>query len=64
MIETLSALQKFRRLTIVLVEQTLKFISHLCQRVLIIQKGRISLEVDPAIVLDPAQIAEFVGLTA
>jgi branched-chain amino acid transport system ATP-binding protein len=64
MIETLSALQKFRRLTIVLVEQNLKFISRLSQRVLIIQKGRISLEVDPAIVLDPAQIAEFVGLTA
>jgi branched-chain amino acid transport system ATP-binding protein len=64
MIETLSALQRSRHLTIILVEQNLKFISRLSQRVLIIQKGRISLEVDPAIVLDPAQIAEFVGLTA
>jgi branched-chain amino acid transport system ATP-binding protein len=64
MIETLSALQRSRNLTIILVEQNLKFISRLSQRVLIIQKGRISLEVDPAIVLDPAQIAEFVGLTA
>jgi branched-chain amino acid transport system ATP-binding protein len=63
-IETLHALRGSRHLTVVLVEQNLKFISALSQRVLIIQKGAITREVTPEAITDPALVAEFVGMTA
>ena len=63
-IETLHALRGSRHLTVVLVEQNLKFISALSQRVLIIQKGAITREVTPEAITDPALVAEFVGMAA
>jgi branched-chain amino acid transport system ATP-binding protein len=63
-IETLHALRGSRHLTVVLVEQNLKFISALSQRVLIIQKGIITREVTPEAIADPALVAEFVGMAA
>jgi branched-chain amino acid transport system ATP-binding protein len=63
-IETLHALRGSRHLTVVLVEQNLKFISALSQRVLIIQKGSITREVTPEAIADPALVAEFVGMAA
>ena len=63
-IDTLHALRSSRHLTIVLVEQNLKFISALSQRVLIIQKGVITREVTPEAIADPAMVAEFVGMAA
>ena len=63
-IETLQALRASRHLTIVLVEQNLKFIAALSQRVLIIQKGAITQEVTPEAIADPALVAEFVGMAA
>ncbi len=63
-IETLQALRHGHDVTVVLVEQNLKFIAELSQRILIIQKGAITRETTPAAVQDPALIAEFVGMAA
>jgi urea transport system ATP-binding protein len=63
-IATLHTLRADRRLTIVLVEQNLNFIAALAQRVLIIQKGRITREVTPEAIRDPDLVAEFVGMAA
>ncbi len=63
-IETLQALRGSRELTVVLVEQNLKFIAALSQRVLIIQKGVITREVTPQAIEDPDLVAEFVGMAA
>ncbi len=63
-IETLQGLREARHLTIILVEQNLKFIAALSQRVLIIQKGVITREVSPQAIQDPALVAEFVGMAA
>jgi branched-chain amino acid transport system ATP-binding protein len=63
-IDTLRALRSSRHLTIVLVEQNLKAISALSQRVLIIQKGAITREVSPEAIADPEMVAEFVGMAA
>ncbi len=63
-IEILQALQRGHDVTIVLVEQNLKFIAELSQRILIIQKGIITRETSPEAVQDPALIAEFVGMAA
>ena len=63
-IDTLRALRSSRHLTIVLVEQNLKAISALSQRVLIIQKGAITREVTPEAIADPEMVAEFVGMAA
>jgi branched-chain amino acid transport system ATP-binding protein len=62
-IEILHALRQKRGLTIVLVEQNLDFIRRLSDRVLIIQKGRITGEVEPDQLADPELVAEFVGMT-
>jgi len=61
-IEFLLRLKDERGLTIVLVEQNLEFIRRLSDRVLIIQKGRITGEVPPDHVHDDAPVAEFVGM--
>ena len=63
-IETLQTLSRGGAVTVVLVEQNLKFIAALSQRILIIQKGAITREASPEAVQDPALIAEFVGMAA
>ena len=63
-IEVLHALSRSSGVTVVLVEQNLKFIAALSQRILIIQKGVITRETSPEAVQDPALIAEFVGMAA
>ena len=63
-IEILLELKSRSGLTIVLVEQNLEFIRRLSDRVLIIQKGRITGEVPPDHLHDDALVAEFVGMSA
>jgi len=52
-----------RGLAIVLVEQNLEFIRRLSDRVLIIQKGRITSQVAPEDLGDPDLVAELVGMS-
>ncbi|MDB5646102.1 ABC transporter ATP-binding protein [Methylobacterium sp.] len=61
-IDTLREIGRQRGLTVLLVEQNLNFIASLSQRVLILQKGRITREVPPEIARDRAMIDEFVGM--
>jgi branched-chain amino acid transport system ATP-binding protein len=63
-IDILLTLKDQHRLTIVLVEQNLDFIRRLSERVLIIQKGRITGEIPPEHLADDAMVAEFVGTSA
>lgn len=63
-IETLKALNRREGLAIVLVEQSLDFITALSDRVLLIQKGVIVGEVAGSDAADPALIEEFTGLGA
>jgi branched-chain amino acid transport system ATP-binding protein len=63
-VETLQALRKTRDVTFILVEQNLKFLTLLSQRILIIQKGAITREISPEAIGDPESIAEFVGMGA
>jgi len=57
-------LKRERGLTIVLVEQNLDFIRRLSDRVLIIQKGRMTGEIPPDHLGDDELVAEFVGMSA
>ncbi len=59
--DKLAQLRQRHRLTTILVEQNLDFIKALSDRVLIIQKGRIIREVQPAELEDPAMVSEFIG---
>ena len=61
-IELLTRLKQSRRLTVVLVEQNLDFIAALSDRILLIQKGRITREVSPGSLKDPDLVGEFVGV--
>lgn len=61
-IETLQALRRVREVTFILVEQNLKFLTALSQRILIIQKGQITREISPEAIGDPELVAEFVGM--
>jgi branched-chain amino acid transport system ATP-binding protein len=61
-IDILLRLKSKSGLTIVLVEQNQDFIRRLSDRVLIIQKGRITGEVAPDSLGDPALVAEFIGM--
>ncbi len=63
-IDILLRLKNRSGLTIVLVEQNQDFIRRLADRVLIIQKGRITGEVPPDHLGDPALVAEFIGMAA
>jgi branched-chain amino acid transport system ATP-binding protein len=63
-IEILRRLKGERGLTIVLVEQNLDFIRRLSDRVLIIQKGRMTGEIPPDHLGDDELVAEFVGMSA
>ena len=62
--ERLTMLRDRRGLTVVLVEQNLDFIRALSQRVLLIQKGRITQEVAPERLADAAVVSEFTGVSA
>lgn len=63
-VETLQRLRTKMDLTVVLVEQNLDFIADLADRVLVIQKGRITRELAPAQLSDTAMVGEFVGFGA
>jgi branched-chain amino acid transport system ATP-binding protein len=62
-IETLLRLKQRQRIAIILVEQNLEFITSLSERVLTIQKGRITGELSPDALKDSDAIAEYVGAT-
>ena len=61
MVETLALIWHQRKLTFLLVEQNLEFITALSQRVLILQKGLIVREVSSRFLGDPI-IHEFMDL--
>ncbi len=63
-VERLAMLRDRRGLTVVLVEQNLDFIRALSQRVLIIQKGRITQQVTPERLADTTVVSEFIGVSA
>jgi branched-chain amino acid transport system ATP-binding protein len=63
-IETLLRLRDNSGLTMILVEQNLDFIAALSQRILVIQKGRITQEVSPDNLHNASLIGEFIGITA
>ena len=63
-IDILLKLKGERGLTVVLVEQNLDFIRRLSDRVLIIQKGRMTGEIPPQHLGDDDLVAEFVGMSA
>ena len=62
-VETLQRLRAKSGLTMILVEQNLDFIAALSQRILIIQKGAITREVQPGELGDPSLVGEFIGIT-
>ena len=62
-VETLQRLRASSGLTMILVEQNLDFIAALSQRILIIQKGTITREVQPGDLGDASLVGEFIGIT-
>ncbi len=62
--EIVEILQRLRQggLTMILVEQNLDFIAALSQRILIIQKGTITQEVQPGDLGDASLVGEFIGI--
>jgi branched-chain amino acid transport system ATP-binding protein len=62
-IETLLRLKQSHRIGIILVEQNLEFITSLSERVLTIQKGRITGEISPDTLKDADALAHYVGAT-
>jgi branched-chain amino acid transport system ATP-binding protein len=62
-VETLLRLRDRSGLTMILVEQNLDFIAALSQRILIIQKGTITREVQPDDLHDASLVGEFIGIT-
>jgi branched-chain amino acid transport system ATP-binding protein len=62
-VETLQRLRVKSGLTMILVEQNLDFIAALSQRILIIQKGTITREVQPGDLHDASLVGEFIGIT-
>ena len=62
--ETLSRLRRTRGLTIVLVEQNFDFINALSDRVAVLERGRITAELDAAALKNPARMEEFLGFGA
>ena len=62
-VETLRRLRQKSGLTTILVEQNLDFIAALSERILIIQKGRITQEVQPSDLGDAELVGEFIGIT-
>ena len=62
--ETLHRLRDTTGVAMILVEQNLEFIASLSSRVLVIQKGRITGELRPDQLEDPAVVADLVGMAA
>jgi urea transport system ATP-binding protein len=62
-VETLLRLRDNSGLTMILVEQNLDFIAALSQRILIIQKGAITREVQPDDLHNASLVGEFIGIT-
>lgn len=62
--ETLLRLRSEDDLTILLVEQNFDFISTLSDRVMVLERGKISAEMTAEALNNPAQIEEFLGLGA
>jgi branched-chain amino acid transport system ATP-binding protein len=62
-VEVLLRLRDNSGLTMILVEQNLDFIAALSKRILIIQKGTITREVQPGDLGDASLIGEFIGIT-
>ena len=62
--ETLVAMSQARGFAVIVVEQQLDFISAVSQRILVIQKGRITGEIGRADLANPDMVAEFVGMSA
>jgi urea transport system ATP-binding protein len=60
--ERLQTLRGTWNLTVVLVEQDLQMIATLAQRVLVMQKGRITAELEPAALGDAALVSEYMGM--
>jgi ABC-type branched-subunit amino acid transport system ATPase component len=58
----LQALSAAWKLTILLVEQDLELIAGLAQRVFILQKGRLTAELEPSALRDPALVSQHMGL--
>jgi branched-chain amino acid transport system ATP-binding protein len=61
LVETFARIRRQYSLTMLLVEQNLDFITQLADRVLIIQKGQITRELDRAALTDAHLISEFLG---
>ena len=62
--ETLARLRRSRGLTIVLVEQNFDFINTLSDRVAVLERGKITAELDAAALKNPARVEEFLGFGA
>src|SRR5258705_7618006 len=62
-VEVLLRLRDYSGLTMILVEQNLDFIAALSKRILILQKGAITREVQPGDLGDPSLVGEFIGIT-
>jgi ABC-type branched-subunit amino acid transport system ATPase component len=62
-VEMLQRLRDNSGLTMILVEQNLDFIAALSKRILIIQKGTITREVQPGDLGDASLVGEFIGIT-
>ena len=63
MIDRIHGLRR-RGLSVLLVEQNLDFIQSLADRILLIHRGRITREIAPTALDDPALVQEFVGMSA
>ena len=59
--DTFHRLCESRGLSLILVEQNLDFITALCERVFVIQRGRITREVSASRLADAGLVSEFVG---
>lgn len=62
-VEIMQRLRDNSGLTMILVEQNLDFIAALSKRILIIQKGTITREVQPGDLGDASLVAEYIGIT-
>jgi branched-chain amino acid transport system ATP-binding protein len=62
-VETLQRLRTRSGLTMILVEQNLDFIAALSQRILVIQKGSITQEIEPDDLHNASVVGEFIGVT-
>jgi branched-chain amino acid transport system ATP-binding protein len=62
-VEVLQSLRDKSGLTMILVEQNLEFIAALSRRILIIQKGAITRELQPGDLADANLVGEFIGIT-